>query len=162
MKIAIISDIHDNLANLKKALDWCRGNGISRLICCGDLTNSDSLAFLAGNFPGQIYLVEGNVELYEEKEIPSYKNIIFLGKSGIINLDKKVIGVCHEPRMVEELKKKSQYDIIFFGHTHKPWIDQKGVRTVNPGTLGGVFQKATFAVWDSQSDELELKILEIL
>jgi len=54
-------------------------------------------------------------------------------------------------------------DIIFYGHTHKPWIEEKnGVKLVNSGTLGGVFQKATFAVWDTDQDEPELKIIDLI
>ncbi|MBI4812599.1 YfcE family phosphodiesterase [Candidatus Falkowbacteria bacterium] len=179
MKVAIISDIHDNLVNLEKCLNWCRANGISRLICCGDITNSETLDFLSKNFLGQIYLVRGNLEIYpvellrtdkvgfngvnQKEEIKQYKNINYQGRTGIINIDRKVIGICHEPFLIEEIKKMSECDIIFYGHTHKPWISREdGVKLVNPGTLGAVFQKATFAVWDTEKDEPELKILELL
>jgi predicted phosphodiesterase len=54
-------------------------------------------------------------------------------------------------------------DIIFYGHTHKPWIEIKnGIQIVNPGTLGGVFTPATFAVWDTDKREPELKLLASL
>ena len=64
MKIAIISDIHDNLVNLKKCLDWCGQNGAEAVICCGDVTNGETLAFLRDNFRGPIHLVRGNMEIY--------------------------------------------------------------------------------------------------
>jgi len=60
------------------------------------------------------------------------------------------------------LKIKS-CQIVFYGHTHEPWINASGgVITANPGTLGGVFSKASFAFWDSADNKLELKILELL
>ena len=40
MLIAIISDIHDNLVNLTKCLNWCNANKIKTIICCGDITNN--------------------------------------------------------------------------------------------------------------------------
>ena len=64
-------------------------------------------------------------------------------------------------RRIDKVKKLGHCDIIFYGHTHKPWIeDRGGTSIVNPGTLGGVFQKATFTFWGN--DKLELKILELL
>ena len=57
---AVISDIHDNLVTLKQCLDWCNEQKYADLICCGDVTNSETLNFLARNFDGTIHLVKGN------------------------------------------------------------------------------------------------------
>lgn len=161
--MAVISDIHDNLINLEKCLNWCEGKKIEHLICCGDITNSETLKFLSRKFGGKIYLVSGNIEIYGADEVRKYKNIIYLGKSGKISLGGKAIGVCHEPYQADKLLAEDNFDIIFFGHTHEPWISERsGAKLVNVGTLGGVFQKATFAVWDTKEDEPELKILENL
>ena len=44
---------------------------------------------------------------------------------------------------------------------HKPWIENiDGVKIVNPGELCGMWQKPTFAFWDTKSGKKELKILE--
>ena len=42
MLIAIISDIHDNIPNLKKVLDYCRENKVEKIICCGDLATLET------------------------------------------------------------------------------------------------------------------------
>lgn len=161
MKIVIISDIHDNLVNLEKCLNWCRKNNVKNIICCGDITNSETLKYLADKFKGTIYLVRGNIELYKKQEVERYKNIDYLNKIGQININNKKISFCHEQYLVNEVLKQSHCDIIFYGHTHKPWIEERdGVKIVNPGTLAGLFQKATFAVWDTKNNKLELKILE--
>lgn len=164
MKVAVISDIHDNLANLAKCLDWCRQQSISRLICCGDVTNVETIDFLSKNFKGKIELVRGNADNFGDKELLNYKNIHYYGRAGgQLEIDKKNVGLCHEPALADDLLKAGQYDIIFYGHTHKPWREERtGVIMINPGTLGGGFTKATFAVWDSQRNGLELKILETL
>lgn len=163
MKLAVISDIHDNLANLEKCLNWCEKEKIKYLICCGDITNSETLNFLGKKFSGQIYLAQGNIEIYNSETVRKYKNVIYLGKSGKISMNGKTVGVCHEPYQVDRLLAEDNFDIIFYGHTHEPWISERsGTKLVNVGTLGGVFQKATFAVWDTESDNLELKILEMI
>ncbi|MCK4553997.1 YfcE family phosphodiesterase [Candidatus Parcubacteria bacterium] len=171
MKIAIISDIHDNLVNLEKCLNWCNKEKVEQLICCGDITNSETLQFLAAHFKGIIHLVKGNVEIYNEEEIGQYNNIKYYGKAGRVELGGQTIGICHEPYFIDKIIKQGEYDIIFYGHTHKPWssyakasgdkIEEKdGIKLVNPGTLSAMFQKATFAVMEN--DNLELKILEQL
>ncbi|MEA3464329.1 MAG: YfcE family phosphodiesterase [Patescibacteria group bacterium] len=161
MKIAIISDIHDNLVNLEKCLKWCRENDIKEMICCGDVTNSETLQFLATRFKDTIHLVKGNAETYDESEIKQYDNIRYYGKIGKVKLNRKVIGICHEPYFINKMIKQDEYDIIFYGHTHKPWEEEKnGVRLINSGTLSAMFHKATFAVMED--DKIELKILETL
>ena len=156
---AIISDIHDNLVNLKKCLDWCNEQKFTDLICCGDVTNSETLEFLAHGFPNTIHLVKGNVEIYREEEIELYDNIKYYGPTGKIRVGKQAIGICHEPYLIDKMLETGAYDIIFYGHTHKPWESTKGkTELINPGTLGGVFQKATFAV--ANQNGIQLKILE--
>lgn len=163
MKIVIISDIHDNLINLKKCLEWCCVNNIKKMICCGDITNSETLKFLSENFCGNIYLVRGNIEIYEDSEIEYFDNIKYFGKIGRIELGGKIFGICHEPYLIDKILEKEKCDIIFYGHTHSPWEAKKGtVKLINPGTLGGMFGKATFAVWNSEKDELELKVLDLI
>lgn len=163
MKLAVISDIHDNLVNLEKALNWAKANDIGEIICAGDVTNSETLQFMADNFSGTIHLVRGNMEIYEEAEAKKLYNINYLGRFGATEITGKIVGVCHEPLFIDDVLAKGKPEIIFFGHTHKPWMEKKdGVTTANPGTLGGVFQKATFAVWDSETGFLELKLLETL
>ena len=162
MKIVIISDIHDNLVNLKKCLKQCSDNKIEKLICCGDVTNPETLKVLASSFIGDIFLVAGNIELWHEEELDLYKNIKFFGKTGVVKIGEKNIGICHEPFLINKVLKQ-KVDIVFYGHTHKPWIEVKNkIKIINPGTLGGVFTPATFAVWDTGTKEPELKLVEEL
>ncbi len=103
------------------------------------------------------------MEIYDESEIEKYENIKYGGRFGVFEISGKTIGLCHEPRFMAKVLEIKKCSVIFYGHTHKPWIEEKdGIISANPGTLGGVFNKASFAVWDSESGKLELKILELL
>lgn len=210
MKIAIISDSHDNIPNIEKALQWINKEGIKIIIHCGDLCAPSVLTevFLS-NFDGDIHIVNGNVGDPEalEKKSKKFKNVHFynwhystherkmIKKTGVIlgcgeiELDSKNIAFTHSPSNAKELAQTGQYDYIFYGHTHKPWIEkilntkheilnkskilnsnnqsqstnqQINQLTIlaNPGTLAGMFYKATFAVLDTANGKLELKILE--
>lgn len=161
MVIAIISDIHDNLANLTKCLNWCQDEGIKKIISCGDTTNLLTIKNLA-KFNGEIFLVKGNGELYEEKQLLRYQNIKYYGTSGLIELDGLKIGLVHEPTRIDALLKSTEVapHYIFYGHTHKPWLEKRGATSViNPGNLAGVWHQATFATLDTKTKKLELKIL---
>lgn len=156
MKIAIISDIHDNQENLRACLDWCRKNDIAQIICCGDMANSETLAELA-SFSGAIHLVAGNCDLYYGEEVEQYENIKYYGKIGYAEIGGFMAGICHENYLVKKVIEKKPVNIVFFGHTHRPWIkDANNVKTVNPGTLGGWNARPTFAFWDTEKRSLEL------
>jgi uncharacterized protein len=161
MKIAIIADIHDNIANLEKCISWCRGQDIAEVICAGDVTNAETLKIIAENFSA-VYLIRGNMDIYKEGEEEKFKNIKFYGRSGVAEIAEHRVGICHEPGFVTGLLTQN-CSIIFYGHTHKPWIEEEEkAMTINPGTLGAVFQRASFAIWEPESGALELKLLEKL
>jgi len=164
MKLAIISDSHDNLINLEKFLNWANNNQIDQIIHCGDLCAPGTLKnVLSPKFLGKIHLIHGNVSDREflDKVAAGLPNIKFYGDQGEIEIDGKKIGFVHRPEEAKTLINQRKYDFIFYGHTHQPWEEKIGqTRLFNPGTLAGMFYKATFAVYDSEKDTVELKILE--
>ncbi len=152
MKIAIISDLHDNLSYLDIFLKHDKSD---ILLMCGDITNLETLTIISESSYKKIYFVFGNADSFYPEEIPD--NIINLGESGIISdISGLKIGLCHEPFKIAKLLEEKPY-IIFHGHTHIPWIEQKGeTMIVNPGTLGGWRNPSTFAVWDTSRPAPEL------
>ena len=169
MKIAIISDTHDNLNNFEKAVSWLKKRKIKTIIHCGDVCAPAVLKKAAENFSGRIHLVFGNAdgdrfgmaEKVYTKQMPNV--VIHNNDLGEIELEEKKIAFCHFPKFAQGLAATGKYDLVFYGHTHKPWEEKVGqCRLVNPGELAGLFYKATFAVYDFKKDKLELKILERL
>ena len=167
MKIAIIADTHDNLATLEKALNWMKENKIKEIIHCGDVCSPGVLLELSKMFEGKIHLVFGNVDgdkysMMKMKEQGKLPNVTIYGDFGEIELASKKIAFVHKP-IFTQVADTSKYDLIFYGHSHQPWEEKRGsCKLVNPGTLAGLFYKATFAVYDTEKDKLELKILEKL
>ena len=162
MKIAIFSDLHDDGGNLKKFLDFCRHQKIENLICCGDLANGESLENLATNFKGKIFMVGGNADLFDESETKKYPNIVFQPKILSFSLAALKIIAIHKPKELREelVKRDERYDFAFHGHTHRPIISQKDkLITANPGSLNGPEYQASFAILDSVTKKIELKIL---
>lgn len=170
MRLVIIADIHDNLANLEKVLDWSRANQIDKIICLGDITTTETISYLAVNFNGEIFVVRGNCEIYQSAVFSQYPNLTDLGNGKNIKLGNLIIGCGHEPETINDLIRQSEEGLraerpgapnfVFYGHTHKPWLEKRGETTVvNPGNVAGVFHQATFAFFDTANHKLELKIL---
>ena len=110
-----------------------------------------------GNVDGDKYSM---IKMKEQGKLP---NVIIYGDFGQIELDNKKIVFTHHLKFAQALANTEKYDLIFYGHSHQPWEEKIGnCQIVNPGTLAGLFYKATFAVYDTKEDKLELKILEKL
>jgi len=164
MKLAIISDSHDNLLNLEKFLDWANKNQIEMIIHCGDLAAPSIIKKeLAPKFTGPIHFIHGNVADRElnEKVAKEFKNVTLHGDQGELKIDNRKIAFCHYLKQAEDLAQTKKFDLVFYGHDHQPWEKYIGqTRLLNPGTLAGMFNKATFAVYDTESGQAQLILLE--
>ncbi len=171
MLIAILSDVHDNWANLEKVLKYLKKQKIKTILCLGDLCAPSTLKMLVDNFKGKIHYVFGNVEgdLYQTTNTANkYKNVILYGQElGELSIDGKRIAITHWPKTASALAKTGDYDLVFFGHTHRPDIKKfkplhvdRGIILANPGNIAGLFYKPSFAIYNTKTGKLELKILD--
>lgn len=160
MFVAIISDIHNNLVNLEKVLNYCKANEIDTLICCGDLASAETLDFLCDNFSGSIHYTFGNMDndqLRNFKFADQYKNAILYKDFGETVLDKKRIAFVHFPEDAKQLALTGKYAFVFYGHTHKPWEEMVGkCKVLNPGNVAGEIYLPTFATWDTTENKFKL------
>ena len=168
MLIAVISDSHDNIVNIDKMLGLAKKEKIKIILHCGDICAAGVLRYIAQNFSGDIYFILGNIHSEAEKFIKyekKFPNLHFQKEEGLVKIPglKHKIALIHHPKDAKALVTTDQYDFIFYGHTHKPWIEQIDQTILaNPGTMAGMFTKATFATWDTATGKLELKILELI
>lgn len=166
MKIAIVSDSHDNLANIEKAFDYINKEGVEIAIHCGDVCTSRTLREILNKFNGKFHLVFGNVDgdrSKMEEVAKMFPNCKIWGETGELIIEGKKIAFLHFPEFARNLASQQKYDFVFYGHTHKPFEEKIGkTRLINPGNLAGLYYKASFAIYDLKEGNLELKILEML
>jgi len=168
--IAIISDIHNNEVNLKKVLNFCQQEKIELIICCGDLASRETLDFLNDNFSGKVYYAFGNMDEGQLRDFTlgeKYKNTFLYKTFGEVKIDGKNIAFTHypevarklaEPRKEAPLPRGTEYDFVFHGHTHKPWVEKIGqCILLNPGNVAGEIYPPTFAILDLDNNKYELK-----
>jgi len=151
MIVAIVSDTHDNIQNLEKAIRWLNDQGVVAMLHCGDICTQATIESAKSLFKGEITFVRGNGD-YDLEEIPETTEMTLDGKRIFFN---------HYPDVARQAAESGKYDIVFHGHTHRPWLEETGkCKIVNPGELAGQRYKPTFAIYDTETDRLELKMLE--
>ena len=159
MKVAIISDVHDNIPNLKKVLDYCASEKIEKIICCGDLASIETLDFLNDNFSGDIFYCFGNMDddYLRNTKLTKYEKIKIFKEVGEAQIENKKIAFVHFPEMGEKLCKTGKYKFVFYGHTHKPWMENANhCMLLNPGNVANQYYPPTFAVWNVENDKFDL------
>jgi hypothetical protein len=152
MKIAIVSDTHNNWANFKKAIEWIKKEEIRLILHCGDIQSQEIIDDAKKLFDGDIKFVKGNGDY--DLDLPEKMKLEFNGKR---------IGIVHFPNEAKKMAQSEKFDLVFYGHTHRPWDEKiEECHMINPGELAGHFYKPSFAVYDTVTESLELKILEKL
>ena len=158
MKIAILSDIHDNIWNLKKVLKRIKKEKCKAILFCGDYC-APSVVKLIIELKLPTYAVFGNVdgahyEITKLAESISYYHQ-FKGMAEV-ELDRKKIALCHYPQLAEGLAHTGKYDAVFHGHTHKARQEKIGKALIaNPGEVMGMKGKCTFGVYVTKTNELK-------
>ena len=153
MKIAVVSDTHNNWVNFKKAIDWIKKGDIQQILHCGDICSQETIDQAKKYFSeGTIHFAKGNADF--ELELPEKIEL---------KIENKRIAFCHFPDIAKKAAQSGNYDVVFYGHTHRPWDEKiNECHMINPGELAGQSYKPTFAVYDTSTGLLELKILELL
>ena len=160
MKIAVFSDVHDNLVRWLEAVEIIKTEKVKIGICCGDIGELQTLETVAQSFK-TLYLALGNLD-YKIKDKTGLfpENVMSSPDFGEVELRGRKIAFAHNHYLGRQLAKSGKYDVVFYGHTHTPWEEKIGnMVLLNPGEISGQFGKASFAIYDLQNMKAELKIL---
>jgi len=166
MRLAVISDTHGNVANFKKVVNWLNKEKISLILHCGDIGGPGVLRESLSDFKGQFYGVLGNMDKGYKVAINEYQissEVKVFEDMGELEIDGKRIAIVHRPDKTKQLAQTGKYDLVFYGHIHYPWKEEVGgCRLINPGEVAGQIYKPAFAVYNTETGDLELKLLEKL
>lgn len=144
MKIGILSDTHNNIRNLRVALDVFREEGIDTIIHCGDLTGIEIAQAMEGF---RVICVLGNGDIASgeiraailSQHPESYVGMNYTGRIGGMRI---AATHGHLPGRVEELVRSGEYDYVFKGHSHQLEDERFGfTHLINPGALGGLHRE---------------------
>jgi putative phosphoesterase len=155
MRIAICSDIHDNIWKLEKALPGM--NEANALIFCGDFCAPFTLAQLARGFEGPVHAIFGNND-GDQRLLLSVAaeagNVTLHGAMADLELGGLRIAVVHYPEMARALAASDLYDVVCYGHDHTLHQEQVGnTLLLNPGEVMGRFGRSTYMILDADTRE---------
>ncbi len=170
MKLAVLSDSHDHMNNILKAVSIVNGRNVDAIIHCGDYVAPFVKRWfdkLNDSIKKNFYGVFGNNDgdkPFLKQNLGQICEFAENGNELILELGGKRIFVSHMPRQstIDALANSGNFDIILTGHTHS--VSNKklenGILIVNPGELCGYLTgRATFAIIDT--DKMEAEIIEL-
>ena len=154
MRIGILSDSHDNLAAITKAVGYFNDAEVDLVIHAGDLISpfvSIPLKELKCDFVAVYGNNDGEIlGLYHALKGRIHRAPHLITPTGL-----KVM-ILHEPDHLDVLAESGAYDAIIYGHTHEVDIRQGKTMIINPGECGGgVKGRRTIVLWDTEQKQVE-------
>ncbi len=161
MKIAIISDVHENLHNLILALREIEEKNAEQIIFLGDFINNGIAMFLA-NSSIPVFAVWGNndgnkvaitkTSLTDKSNLTISNNIY-----DFLEFDGRKIFITHFHDIVDSIAKSGDFDAVFYGHDH---VKNKHIvgdcLVVNPGEISASKTgEASYAIYDTEKNDVE-------
>ena len=162
--LAVISDVHDNLVNLQKALDYIKKEKIDYLISTGDLQSLDAWQML-DDLKIPVWAVMGNADkdiIGEKKLRDTLKNLHFSANIATVELENQKIIFGHYPEIIKKiiLNYPNKYQLALAGHTHLPWEEKLGsTKLLNPGNIANIRCAPSFAIINLSTLKAKLILL---
>ena len=159
MNVAVMSDSHDHIWNLRKALSIVKAEAADMIIHCGDfvapfiLNELDETGIpihgVFGNNDGDQYLLT-------KLSLTALSNITLHGLVGQIDLKGFNIGFTHQGMVGEGLASSGNYNMVCCGHSHEYLLKHIG-KTIflNPGEVMGKDGSPGFCLVDTNTAEIK-------
>jgi putative phosphoesterase len=153
MLIAVMSDSHDNIWNLRKAILIIGKEGADMIIHCGDFTAPFMLQELEeAGIPvhGVFGNNDGDQYLLTKLSLTSLKNVVLHGLIGEVDADGFLIAFTHQGMVGEGLASTAKYKMVCFGHSHV-FLEKRIGNTIllNPGEIMGKEGNPGFCMVDT-------------
>jgi putative phosphoesterase len=151
MLIGLISDTHDHVPHIKKAVTLFKDRNVDLVIHSGDFCSPFTVPLfeglpmkaIFGNNDGDKYLLMNKcAEIGADLEGDFFE----------LKADNRLIAVYHGTYdgITEALQKCGKYDAVVSGHNHETVHEKVGeTLAINPGTANGFDGKPTVAFLDT-------------
>ncbi len=164
--IGIISDSHDNMNALRKAVEFFNERGVKAVLHAGDLV-SPFTARAFKELKPKLYFVFGNNDGDKVMLTKRFEEIgaTSCGNFGDLTIDGLHIALLHgtNEALVKAIAKSGEFDVVVRGHTHDPDVKIiEGVTVIKPGESSGVLSgKSTVAILEIANLNVEITQLKL-
>ncbi|MHB8901016.1 MAG: YfcE family phosphodiesterase [Thermoguttaceae bacterium] len=136
MLLGVISDTHGQIELTRQAVQVMKARRVETVIHCGDVGGSPIVCLFDGL---AAHFVAGNSDsLASLRSAVESAGQTFHGRMGELEIGGRKIAFVHgdDPLAFQRLLTEGRWDVVAYGHTHRPgsqWMGQTLV--VNPGAL---------------------------
>lgn len=149
MRIAVLSDTHDNVWKLAVAMPHLAAADV--ILHCGDLCSPFVVKQLAegvGETP--LHIVWGNNDgdkMLLKAVANNSANFHIHAEFASLQFDGIKVAMTHYPEIGKALSMSSEFDLVCYGHDHTAHLEKKeGVTLLNPGEVMGLNGRSSMAM----------------
>jgi uncharacterized protein len=164
MLIGAISDTHDNLPQIEKAVKYLNNHKVGLVLHAGDYVAGfvvPKFKALTCNLIGVFGNNDGDHELLK-KRFSETTNCTIHERFAQVDVEGYKIALLHgtETELLNALINSEYFDAVVHGHSHLKSLQKKGkTLIVNPGEVCGyITGKSTIAILDT--DKCDARIIE--
>lgn len=129
MRVLIVSDTHGRHAALDRVL--AEAGKIDMFIHLGDVEGGEE--YMDAVLDCEKHILRGNNDFFSE--LPPEEEF-YIGRYKVFITHGHIYYVSFEQEYIFEEGRARNADIVMFGHTHKPFFEQRdGVIALNPGSV---------------------------
>ena len=162
MLIGAVSDTHDNLPAIEKAVKYLNGQKVDLVLHAGDYVAGfviPKLAKLNSKLIGVFGNNDGDHELLK-KRFGETINCEIHERFAKVEVEGYKIALLHgtETELLDAIIDSGYFDAVIHGHSHYLGIRKKGkTLSINPGEVCGYLTgKSTLALLDTVKNEAEI------
>ena len=149
MRILIVSDTHGYHRNLDRALE--SAGAVDMFIHLGDVEGGE---YINAVVACEKHIVRGNNDFFSE--LPK-EDEFYIGEKKVFITHGHTYCVSLDPQQVKEEGRARSADIVMFGHTHRPYLEQNpDITVLNPGSLSFPRQegrKGSYMIMELEEDQ---------
>ena len=158
MRIAVLSDTHDNIWKLEVAMPHLAA--ADAVLHCGDLCAPFVVARLGqGIGDKKAHLIFGNNDgdprmlLLKAQE---QGNVEIHGQFAELEFEGFRVALNHYPEIARPVALSGKYDLVCYGHDHTAHEEMlSDTLLLNPGEVMGMNGRSTIAIVDTGTNEVE-------
>ncbi|MFP4136050.1 MAG: metallophosphoesterase [Candidatus Acetothermia bacterium] len=159
-KIGVMSDSHERLDLLDKAVDLFNEEEVDLVLHAGDFISPLTAAPLSrldvglvgvfGNNDGDRLFLRRRFDEEDVGRIERGPHRMELGGKEVV--------LMHQPRLIEALEESTLPDLVIYGHTHEVKVSEGEPFVLNPGEVCGlVTDRRTVATVELDEMEVDIK-----
>jgi putative phosphoesterase len=154
VRIAVLSDSHDNIWKLAEAMPRLADADV--VLHCGDLCSPFMIRRLGeglGDTPLHIVWGNNDGDAHALTLVAGgYPSVELHGQTGRLELDGWQAAFNHYPDIARDMALSGQYDLVCYGHDHTAHQEMVGgCLLLNPGDLMGLKGTSSIALVDTGS-----------